>query len=116
MVTEKELQAAIDKLETESSSYDRCMVLAALYALKDRYYGCDNAFSETFANASYNQAKPQLLSVSGDSEFLKAAEGKSWEEVLPLLDELMSAVKVLQPNLYAAVMRRLNQQNQGLTI
>lgn len=40
------------------------------------------------------------------SDFLKAVDGKSWEDILPDIDELLSAVKVLQPQLYEAFLRR----------
>lgn len=106
MITEKELQGAIDELETAPSSYDGCAVLAALYALKDRYYGNDGAFSEPFNRTSLNSVRAQTLHSNNDSEFLKTVEGKSWEEVLPLIDELLMAVKVYQPKLYEAFLRR----------
>ena len=41
-----------------------------------------------------------------DSEFLRAVRGKSWGEVLPVVDELVTAVKALQPQLYGAFLRR----------
>lgn len=110
MITEKELQGAIDELETAPSSYDGCAVLAALYALKDRYYGNDGAFSGSYSGASFGSEvrseKPQTIHSSGDSEFLRAVEGKNWEEVLPVIDELLMAVKVYQPKLYGTFLGR----------
>lgn len=110
MITEKELQGAIDELEAAPSSYDGCAVLAALYALKDRYYGNDGAFSGSYSGGSFGSEvrseKPQTIHSSGDSEFLRAVEGKNWEEVLPVIDELLMAVKVYQPKLYGAFLGR----------
>lgn len=103
MVTKKELQEAIDELESEKSSYDKCAILAALYSLKDRYYP-DKSYSLPISVQAY----PQKRTIKSDksSEFLKAVDGKSLEDILPNIDELLSAVKVLQPQLYEAFLRR----------
>lgn len=104
MVTEKELQEAIDKLESAESSYNGCTILAALYSLKDRYYPDENHSLPI----SVQTAEPQKRTITSDksSDFLKAVDGKSWEDILPDIDELLSAVKVLQPQLYEAFLRR----------
>ena len=104
MVTEKELQEAIEKLESGESSYNKCAILAALYFLKDKYYPIDS-----YSLSISAQAEPQkktIIKTNNNSEFLKAVDGKSWEDILPDIDELLSAVKVLQPQLYEAFMRR----------
>lgn len=105
MVTEKELQEAIDDLEQSPSSYKGCALLAALYALRDRYFG-GNVFSEPLAH-SFATEKPQIISTDSSSDFLKAVEGKDWKDILPIVDELLIAVKVFQPQLYSAFMRKL---------
>lgn len=105
MVTEKELQEAIDDLEQSPSSYKVCALLAALYALKDRYFG-GNDFSEPLAH-SFATEKTQIIHSEQISDFLKAVEGKSWKEILPIIDELLTAVKIYQPKLYEAFLRRL---------
>ena len=117
MVTEKELREAIDELEEAPGSYKGCAMLAALYALKDRYYGDGGDFSgdlgrrDTSARfSSFSGGGDSnwdfTIDGGGDSEFLKAVQGKSWGEVLPVVDELVTAVKVLQPQLYGAFLRR----------
>lgn len=119
MVTEKELREAIDELEEAPGSYKGCAILAALYALKDRYYGGGD-FSESLSGgnassrfSSFSNGGSGHVSVmdstindDGDSEFLRAVRRKSWKEVLPVVDELVTAVKVLQPQLYGAFLRR----------
>lgn len=104
MVTEKELQEAIDELESGKSSYDKCAILAALYSLKDRYYPAESYSLPISVQA----AEPQKRAIKSDksSDFLKVVDGKSWEDILPDIDELLSAVKVLQPQLYEAFLRR----------
>ena len=117
MVTEKELREAIDELEEGPGSYKGCAILAALYALKDRYYGDEGDFSgslsrkDAFAGFSSfsgcgDSDWDSTINGGGDSEFLRAVRGKSWGEVLPVVDELVTAVKVLQPQLYEAFLRR----------
>lgn len=107
MVTERELREAIDELEAAAGSINGCAALAALYALKDRYYPKCGEISDTPTVVHSASSSPHIIRTGSDSEFLNAINGKNWEDIVPLFDELMSAVKVLQPNLYAAVLRRL---------
>lgn len=95
MVTEQELNEAIAELEAAPSSFKYCFKLAVLYSLRDRFNGNVQKTIE-----------PQVIHTGGDSEFLKAVEGKNWSEVLPHIDELLTAVRALQPQLYEAFLRR----------
>ena len=40
------------------------------------------------------------IETSGDSEFLKAVDGRKADKVLKLMDELVEAVKILHPRMY----------------
>lgn len=51
--------------------------------------------------------QPQPLSLSGDSSFIVAVNGKDSVKVYAVLDELMSALSVVNPRLYDATMRKL---------
>jgi hypothetical protein len=44
---------------------------------------------------------------TSESEFGKAIEGIDTNEIIKLMDELMDAVKVMNPRLYEAVMRKI---------
>ena len=96
MVTEQELNEAIAELEAAPSSFKGCFKLDVLYSLRDRMRG----------ESSVKGRSAQAIHTGGESEFLKAIEGKDWTEVLPQVDELLVAVRALQPQLYEACLRR----------
>ncbi len=102
MVTEREINEAIAELEAAPSSLRNCEKIVVLQAMKKIYF--EGETQEARAVSAAPQSQP--IHTSGESEFLKAVEGKSWEEVLPHIDELSTAVKALQPQLYDVFMRR----------
>ena len=42
----------------------------------------------------------KYIETSGDSEFLKAVDGRKADKVWKLIDELVEAVKILHPRMY----------------
>ena len=48
------------------------------------------------------------IEIDSDSEFARAVDGKDFYEVLPVIDELMETLEVIQPRLYNAVMMKLS--------
>ena len=40
------------------------------------------------------------IGTNGDSEFLKAVDGRKADKVLKMMDELVEAVKILHPRMY----------------
>ena len=40
------------------------------------------------------------IETSGDSEFLKAVDGRKADKIWKLIDELVEAVKILHPRMY----------------
>ena len=53
------------------------------------------------------QTHPELLTVSGDSEFLAAVTDKNSVEIFAVMDELMEPVRAICPRHYEATMRKL---------
>lgn len=47
------------------------------------------------------------IEIDSDTEFARAIDGRDQQEVLPVLDELMDTLSVIQPRLYNAVMDKL---------
>lgn len=47
------------------------------------------------------------IEIDSDTEFARAIDGREQSEVLPVMDELMSTLNVIQPRLYDAVMNKL---------
>lgn len=104
MITEKDLREAIAECEGERNpSSSTCIKLAAFYTIKEHLFPMEHEVSNT-AGYSYAAAPAEY---SGNSDFASRVKGKSIAEIMPVMDELMDAVMVLQPKLYASVMRKL---------
>ncbi|MCM1164664.1 MAG: hypothetical protein NC299_12630 [Lachnospiraceae bacterium] len=99
MLTEQELYDAIRECESSPVSYRNCEKLAVFYTLYDKLYG---------EPAETKTSRVAVQPVS-DSEFMRLISGKDWSALLEILDELMDSIKILQPRLYDAVMRKLRE-------
>ena len=100
MLTKRELADAISELEESPRSYQDCAKLATFYAIYDHLY------PETFSG--YSGSAEDVVGRYGDSEFLQAVAGRDAGFAWGLMDELMSAIKVLNPRLYDSVFRKLD--------
>ena len=89
MPTRDELEEAISNLEKMEPSYEVCQKLVIYSMLLDKYYN-------------------KVGSYKSDSEFMRAAEGIEWNRMLPLLDELMDCLLLVNPKLYQSFMAKLN--------
>lgn len=100
MITEQALDEAIAECKGERNpNANTCMKLAAYYQLKDRMFA-----SEPQIMRNYSYAEPEYQS---DTEFVRLVQDRSLDELLPILDELMETLKILNPRLYEGVMRKL---------
>ena len=97
----RELLDAIDECEMGSNSFQNCQKLAVLYAIYDHLYSEPMPMQATVREVEIDSY--------GDSDFLQAVAGKKSEEVWMVIDELMETVRALQPKLYDAVLRKLNE-------
>lgn len=100
MFTKNELLDAIDELEMSPATFQNCEKLATFYSLYDHLYG---------ARMPITAAEPVrevIIPKYGDSEFFAHVEGINAEYAWKVMEELMDAVKVLQPRLYEATLQR----------
>lgn len=49
-----------------------------------------------------------LVQFDGGSEFAQAVDGRKQSEIWPIMDELMSTIKVMNERLYNGIMRKLH--------
>lgn len=103
MITERDLQEAIMECQGERNpNAQTCIKLAA-------YYTIMNQISEKPSEKFESIQPPQMdsASYSSKSEFFQLIEGKNFNEVLALFDEVMEALAVYNPRLYDSILRKL---------
>ena len=104
MITEKELMDAIRECESEPITPNKVSKLADFYIIYEHLFGqpVDTAYS-------YAPQAEKVIYTDGGNEFLQAVNGKDTERVMAIIDELMEAVKILQPRMYDGVICRLSE-------
>ena len=107
MITEKEVAQAIEECLREPVAGNKRAVLADLIIIQDYLFGEPmqaQEASQPMPMQSYS-AQPMeqvetYIETTGDSEFLKAVDGRKADKVWKLMDELVEAVKILHPRMY----------------
>ena len=97
MVNLDEINGEIAKLEAQPSTYVTIERLAWLYVVRDHL-----TVSPVTVPAVTGIEIPK-----GESEFMCNCSGKTINQVMEIMDELMHTLMVIQPRLYDAVMDRL---------
>ena len=106
MITEQDLQAAIAECEGQRNpNANTCIKLAAFYTIRDHLFPQEQDHIAEIGKMVYSGAsEPEY---EGKSEFAQAVKGWSVADLMPVVDELMTAISVLNPRLYQSVMRRV---------
>lgn len=109
MITEQDLQAAIAECEGQKNpTANTCMKLAAFYTIKDKMYPQGDAREEPEAVPRYSFSSARdNRTYDSDTEFMQAVKDMDTDKVWAVMDEIMSALAVYNPRLYAAAMRKL---------
>lgn len=98
MIRLDDLEEAISECQGQRNpNADTCIKLAAYLTIKRELYG---APIQSFA-------APEEVTLNSGTEFAEAVEGLSPSAILPVMDELMTTLQVVNPRLYAAVMRQI---------
>lgn len=108
MITEKEVEQAIQECMRDPITGNKRAVLADLIIIQDYLFGDPTRAQEVpqpMPMQSYSAPPMErvetIVETNGDSEFLKAVDGRKAERVWKLMDELVEAVKILHPRMYA---------------
>ena len=104
MITERELLEAIKECEAEPITGSKISKLADFYTIYNHLFGMPYDAAYSYANQI-----GKTINVNGDSDFMQAVNGKDTERVMGIIDELLEAVKLLQPRMYDGVMRRISE-------
>ena len=108
MITEKEVEQAIQECMRDPITGNKRAVLADLIIIQDYLFGEPTRAQEVqqmpMPIQSYSAPPMEQVDIyvetNGDSEFLKAVNGRKAERVWPLINELVEAVKILHPRMY----------------
>lgn len=107
MITEKDLTEAIAECQGQRNpNANTCIKLAAFLTIKKELYGEEENVGVSDQGYSY---LPSPVSYQSDSEFFQLIDGKNIDDVLPVMDELLDTVKVINPRLYNGFLRKLRE-------
>ena len=122
MITRRDVEEEIQRIESGPPTMQACERLAVLYFVRDNI-GTSGSQAERSApeysaranpdlTTSYNMAQESAdtLGRYGDSDFLAAVDGQSAADVMAVMDELMTVIMAINPQLYRSVMRKLGKE------
>ena len=112
MITQHDLQEAIEACRGKlNPNRDDALLLAACYTIQQHLYPADVQDS----GRGYSMAGPPASGAVdgvgdyGDSEFLRSVSGRDPAAMWRVMDDLMDTIKVVNPRVYAGVMRKIEQ-------
>ena len=107
MITEKDLREAIAECQgTRNPNASTCMKLASFYTILDHMQEPPPVYSYSAPPESTTE---KIVEYSSGTEFSGVVNGMSMDRLLPVLDEAMTAIQVLNPRLYASILRKLEE-------
>ena len=114
MITEKEVKRAIEECLQDPITGNKRAVLADLIIIQDYLFGEPTRAQEVpqpMPMQSYSAPPMEQVEIyvetNGDSEFLKAVDGKRADRLWRLMDEFVEAVKILHPKMYSAFIDKI---------
>jgi hypothetical protein len=115
LITERDLLEAIAECQGQRNpNATTCVKLASYYTILNQIKtseqtGVTEVPKYSFAPPPVSNAITSL----GDSEFSQAVEGKTIEEIWPVMEELMEVIKATNIGLYNGVIRKLKKLGEG---
>lgn len=110
MITQSDLDAAIAECQGQRNpNAGTCLKLAAYYTIKDKMYGAPPGVQSYSYAAGPTELAENPINYSSGTEFSEAIDGHYAEDIWPIVDEAMTALKVFNPRLYAGVLRKINE-------
>lgn len=103
-----ELNRWIARLECEESSWANYERLAVLYAIRN--HSAPERWEERAMMYSAAGA-PETTDLDGNSDFLRAVQGKDPAQAWAVMDELMDTLHIVNERVYNNVMRKLHGLN-----
>lgn len=109
MITTQDLQEAIAECKGERNpNANTCVKLAAYYTIMDHMgEGIDKR--DEYAGYSYAIAPIPTVSYNSNTEFAGVIKDMNVNDIVAVMDELMSTLSIVNPSLYAGVIRKLGE-------
>lgn len=116
MITLEDLNAAIAECQGERNPDSKtCQKLAAFYIIKERMYpeAAEQSYEAPTAirsgggNISIGNSYSNDYEYQSDTEFAKLAGSTDKNELMRIIDELMSVLEATNPRLYRGVMKKM---------
>lgn len=110
MITEQDLQEAIAECQGQRNpNASTCIKLAAFYILKDHLFPEEDqpAYSFLPSPSLPLSHEAEAEGYKSDTEFWQAAKDLPVEKLLPIIDEAVSAIQIIQPRLYNSIIRKV---------
>ena len=98
MISKADLERAIAECEDGDRSYTNCEKLSTFYNIYDHMYS---------QQKTVERLPETVIGNYGDSEFLRSVTGRRADDIWNIMDDLMSTLQVINPRLYAGVMRKV---------
>ena len=99
MIDLETIEREISELEARQPSYKACERLSWLYIVRDhlreKIYPPDG--------------KAAIKSALSGSEFLEAANGKPYEDVMRVVDEHLETIRLLYPKTWEGIIQRIKE-------
>lgn len=111
MIKKEDVREAIAEMQGQKNpNANTCIKLAAYYIIQDHLTGAERETRPSGSEPySISGNDPEIINYEGDSEFAQLIHGKSQEDVMAVMDELMSTLHVMHPRLYDGVMNKIYQ-------
>lgn len=111
MITEHDLAEAIAECEGQRNpTANTCLRLAAFYTIRDKMFP-EKQESNFYSMQSKEQKviEEKAEHQKDESEFKRIAVELSANELINIMDEVMTTLKIISPKLYDGVMRKMTQ-------
>lgn len=99
MIDLETIEREIDDLEHREASYKLCQRLSWLYTVRDHL----------MAKVYPPEGKAVIKSALSGSEFLDAANGKPYEDVMKVVNEHLETIKLLYPKTYSSLVDKIRE-------
>ena len=109
MITEHALQEAIAECQgVVNPNANTCIKLASFLTIQKEMFGDKNESKlPEYSYAMPIEEVEKVIEIDSDTEFANAVNGRKAEEIWQIVDEAMSAIQVLNPQLYKSIIRKI---------